>query len=129
MLQPLHTNPADSFAQHQANILESLIRRLEVARSTRNLRLVELLEQEKRQYEIERIAVVPLLLTRLRTTIQQIFHHEQSIYEWQNGTDHGWFTFDPMTGQGVWGESEAELRLWLKEQSSDHCFRGVDQPL
>jgi hypothetical protein len=61
-------------------------------------------------------ANISFLLTLLKRIIQRIFHHEQPIYEWQNGTDHGWFTFDPVTGEGVWGESEAELRLWLKEQ-------------
>jgi hypothetical protein len=124
MLQPLHTSLADSFAQHQANILKSITHRLEVARLTHNRQLVESLEQEKRQYELEKVAVVPCLLIRLRRVIQQIFHHEQLIYEWHNGTDHSWFTFDPTTGQGVWGESEAELRLWLKEQWSEHCSKG-----
>lgn len=123
MLQPLHTNPADSFAQHQANILKSLIHRLEVARSSHNRRLVELLEQEKRQYELERAAFVPFLLYRLQRIIQRIFYREQPIYKWQNGTDHSWFTFDPITGQGVWGDSEAELRVWLKEQWSEHCTK------
>jgi hypothetical protein len=64
------------------------------------------------------------LFTRLRRIVQRIFDPKQPIYEWQNGTDHGWFTFDPMTGQGVWGESEAELRLWLREQWSMHHSKG-----
>jgi hypothetical protein len=124
MLQPLHTNPGDSFAQHQANILKSITYRLEVARLTHNSQLVELLEQEQRQSELERVSVVPFLLIRLRRIIQQIFHHEQPIYEWHDGTDHSWFTFDPITSQAVWGESEAELRLWLKEQWPEHRRKG-----
>jgi hypothetical protein len=47
---------------------------------------------------------------------QSIWHRsEPKFYEYANGTDYWWYTFDPQTGRCIYADSVAELQLRTKE--------------
>jgi hypothetical protein len=101
--------------------MASLAHRLEVARAADNARLVALLEQEKQQvtparsYDIE-----PSPKNWWLTAVQhitQVFLGRASLQvcEVVDGSDRWWVASDPKTGQVVYADSEAEMRLWIEE--------------
>lgn len=130
MANVLPANDFQLFAKHQDNIMASLTRRLEAARAANNSHLIELLEQEKQQIavKIEHGKVVPNpkaapsktksgahWFKALTQSIAQAFSSELQVSQLVNGTDIWWYAFDPQTGRCVYADSEAELRLWIKQ--------------
>jgi hypothetical protein len=130
MATTLSSIPSLALAKHQENIMSSLAHRLEIARAANNTRLVELLEQEKQQLTFNsghdgasrfRNNAAPHHLTRrswlhgLKQGIQQVFSRDLQVHELVSGSDRWWYAFDPETGRCVYADSEAELRLWIKE--------------
>lgn len=104
------------------SIMASLAHRLEVARDTKNFQLVKLLEQEKQQVT----ALISTSDRQLKTTSWlKTFKHRMAmlfggstaqVHQFVNGSDCWWYAIDPQTGQYVYGDCEAELRLWLTEK-------------
>lgn len=107
-------------SRHQDNIMTSLAQRLQRAKSSNDLRLIQLLEQEKKQIEQK---VLPLeSRSRGLTTIQnwlsdRLFGKDglQVSQFVDSAKDNWWYAFDPQTGNCVYADSEAELRLWIKD--------------
>lgn len=120
-LQPSDRKPFDrTLGKHEGNMMTSLAHRLKVARANNNARLVTLLEQEQ-QVTLERSRhVVRSQPTGWETIAQQI---TQALFggstlqtcEVVDGRDRWWVASDPRTGQVVYADSEAEMRLWIKE--------------
>jgi hypothetical protein len=118
----LHIDHDQLLAKHRDNVLASLTRRLEVAKSSNNSQLVALLEQEKQQ--VDNIAVSHKKLQSPIAWLHALQQHfvdaitpnrELQVSQFMNGSDLWWYAFDPRTGQCVYADSEAELRLWVKE--------------
>lgn len=102
--------------------MASLARRLEVARATHNAQLVELLEQEKRQVVApaptpERAQSRTSWFHTLRERISKALFGTPELQACQfvNGSDHWWYAIDPQTGECVYADSEAELRVWIEQ--------------
>jgi hypothetical protein len=122
----VHANPSRIHLRHQSSIKTSLAYRLKIALATKNLPLVELLEREQQQIESEPVG--PRISRSLMRGVEAIkgFLAESAwlrptpkFYEYANGTDRWWYTFDPQTGGCIYADSEAELQLWIKETSSN----------
>lgn len=127
--RPIHSDPAmanvlhapQCIAQHQANMMNSLAHRLEVARATNDSQLVELLERERQQIAAATSHKQALWnLDRLKNFVQRLIHaiahqSELQVQQFANGSDLWWYAFNPQTGECVYADSEAELRLWIKD--------------
>jgi len=122
MASAIHSANSQFDARHQANIVASLTHRLDVARATNNVQLIELLEREKRQVVREtktrRISQASVSwLETLKQTVDRFFFGSTKLQamEYVDGYgDRWWYAFDPRTGQCVYADSEAELRLWIE---------------
>ncbi|MBD2033991.1 hypothetical protein H6F86_00570 [Phormidium sp. FACHB-592] len=107
--------------RHQDSIMASLAHRLQVARATNNARLVALLEQEKQQVApVRSCDVAPSPQSWWLTTVQRITQGlfggaSLQVCEVVDGSDRWWVASDPRTGQVVYADSEAEMRLWIEE--------------
>lgn len=101
--------------------MASLAHRLDVARTTNNAHLVALLEQERQQVALNDTAGAVQTQRNWWTTItqfvvKQLFGgSELQVCEIVDGRDRWWVASDPQTGQFVYADSEAELRLWIEE--------------
>jgi hypothetical protein len=118
----VHASPYQIDLRHQASMMASLSYRLKVALETQNFQLVELLEREKQQIESDSSGYrMTRSLMGWLEVIQGFWaeltwsYPELKFYEYANGTDYWWYTFDPQTGRCIYADSEAELRLWVKE--------------
>jgi hypothetical protein len=121
MVHVLHSH-SQLLATHQAHMLASLRHRLEIAREANNLQLVEQLEREKQQiapdapqYRISES--LSAWLSSIRQSIANVIAAEPNleVRQFGNGSDRWWYAFDPRTGDCVYADSEAELRVWIKE--------------
>ena len=132
MANTLHINhDFELEARHQANIVASLSRRLAIAKATNNLRLIELLEQERRQIILEAthariaklngFAVLGDRFARFwQGFVKAIFHPEVQI--WQTAEYAGvvyWNAYDPQSGQRITTDSETELRVWIEQNCQE----------
>ncbi len=56
-------------------------------------------------------------LKKLQKSLVEAFAHrnELQVRQFVNGSDMMWYAFDPTTGQCVYADSEAELRLWIEQ--------------
>ena len=129
MATALHSNDTQLLAKHQTSMLASLSHRLDVARASNNSQLVELLEREQQQvisrshsqnghYNSLRSLVnrVVKQLNALKNQLMPAAHSSQlHVSHFVNGSDEWWYAFNPQTGHCVYADSEAELRLWIKE--------------
>jgi hypothetical protein len=121
MTNTLHLHDRSTFSKHQDSIMASLNHRLTVARANRNTNLVALLEREKQQ--IAPTATVPsaqVARNWWQTITQSITNKlfggsTLQVAEIVDGSDRWWVASDPRTGQFVYADSEAELRLWIEE--------------
>ncbi len=41
--------------------------------------------------------------------------NDLQVRQFVNGSDMMWYAFDPTTGQCVYADSEAELRIWIEQ--------------
>lgn len=119
MTNTLHVHDDQILSRHRDSIMTSLAQRLQRARSANDFRLVQLLEQEKQ--EIEQEVSLPRSrshwLTKTQSWLSSILFGkaELQISQFVDSTnDQWWYAFDPQTGQCVYADSEAELRLWIK---------------
>jgi len=117
----LHANNTQIVARHRDSMMASLARRMEVARSQNDFRLVELLEQEKRQIASDEefdgiLRSLAIGLKNLKQRFDQAVFGgvELQVRQFINGSDRWWYAFDPQTGQSVYADSEAEMRLWIE---------------
>ncbi|MBW4583375.1 MAG: hypothetical protein KME42_27745 [Tildeniella nuda ZEHNDER 1965/U140] len=120
MTNALHLHNRRTLEKHQDSIMASLNHRLAIARATNNANLVVLLEQEKRQVEPKTPLDVALGGNWWQTLTQyltdKIFGGSAlQVVEIADGRDRWWVASDPQTGQVVYADSEAELRLWIEE--------------
>ena len=115
---PIHDDQI--LSRHRDNIMTSLTQRLETAKNANDFRLVQLLEQERHQIEQE---VPPLesrsqWLTNAQNWLNSILFRnaELQVSQFVDSTnDSWWYAFDPQTGRCVYADSEAEIRLWIKD--------------
>lgn len=120
-ISTLHTDDSPTFAKHYDNIMSVLARRIEAAQAANNAQLIELLEQEKQQ--IAQTATphrdVPLAVRfdAFKQGLLKVLFGGSGLQasRYQQGSDGWWYAFDPQTGDAVYADSEAELRLWIKE--------------
>lgn len=99
--------------------MTSLAQRLQRARSANNFRLVQLLEQEKKQLEQEVSSSESRShwLTSTQNWLSSLLFGKTELQVSQfvdSINDQWWYAFDPQTGNCVYADSEAELRLWIK---------------
>lgn len=120
MHSALHINYASTFRRHQDNIMASLAHRIEAARAANDRTLIELLEQEKQQITATAEVESPSLAGWLKACGQRFINALGSqsrlqVSHYVNGSDRWWYAFNPQTGECVYADSEAELKLWIKE--------------
>ena len=122
-------NHVDLDVMHRDSILASLEHRLTVAKSKDDSRLVELLEQERRQIEADgrSQSLLPALtflstgIAKLKTLWQVVTEsakHSADLQVWQSSDRNGnmwWFAYDPKTGRSTCAESESDMRVWIEE--------------
>ncbi|WP_203031953.1 hypothetical protein [Leptolyngbya sp. Cla-17] len=99
--------------------MTSLAERLQRAESANDFRLVQLLEQEKKQIEQEVHQLEPrsLWLNTLQNWLNRMLFNKNELQVSQfvdGANDQWWYAFDPQSGSCVYADSEAELRLWIK---------------
>ncbi|MGF1601548.1 MAG: hypothetical protein ACFCU8_05910 [Thermosynechococcaceae cyanobacterium] len=106
-------------AIHQANLLTSLTRRLEIAKAHHNQQLVIALESEFEQ----------LGARAAQTSVESWFQQRwmrfsETLSEWtkvhiQHSVDaHGyehWYVYNPQAGQALCTDSKEELNQWIKQ--------------
>mgnify|MGYP005849446933 CR=1 FL=1 len=123
MAHALRPNPHQILAKHQENMLASLAHRLEVARATNNSYLLEQLEKEQRQIAGKKnlksnthaAASKGNWLDALKAIAAPFVSNNLQVHEFNNGSDHWWYAFDPQSGKWVYADCEAELRLWIRD--------------
>lgn len=121
MANTLHANSVDS--KHRSNIAATLAHRLEVARTTNNKQLINLLERERQQLETVAISRDSSLgsIARLKGFWHQLVEaiaNSAKLKVWQTVDSHGvrwWNAYDPHTGHSVCTDSESEMRQWIEE--------------
>jgi len=101
-------------------MMASLAHRLEVAKATNNSQLARLLECEAQQLTIADTSSQRFKLNAWLQSIKQrvaalFTHSTPRVHEFVNGSDRWWYTINPRTGEFVYADSEAELRLWIKD--------------
>ncbi|XHX77456.1 MAG: hypothetical protein RBJ76_23935 [Stenomitos frigidus ULC029] len=109
-----------SLNRHQDSIMASLAHRLEVARAADNARLVALLEQEQQQVTPAQRDLALAPKKWWQRTVQQLSHllfggSSLQVCEVVDGRDRWWVASNPQTGEFVYADSEAEMRLWIEE--------------
>jgi hypothetical protein len=65
--------------------------------------------------------------TWLKTCKQKITEalfgsYQLQVCQFMNGSDLWWYAFDPRTGDCVYADSEAELRLWIEHHDERSNF-------
>lgn len=127
MAQVLQFNTPQTSSIHQHNMMDTLAYRLKRAQASQNTKLIELLEQEKRQIAGDgtgqkAIFSIQSLLSGLRQRLSTFLFGSSTLQvsEFNLGSDHWWYAFDPNTGECVYADSEVELRLWIKDN-----YRGL----
>jgi hypothetical protein len=121
----LYSNHSAPWNRHYDSMMASLSRRLEVARVAKDSRLVELLEQEKRQISTALPQSQPGRSNWVQTLKQKLADlafggTELRVCRFANGSDLWWYAIDPQTGHYVYADSEAELRLWIQQNYQGH---------
>jgi hypothetical protein len=124
MAHTLKFNASHIDVIHQHSMMESLTSRLNAARSARNAQLIEKLEQEQQQLAPNvsaqaRLRFVESCWKAIKQGVGQFFWNgsTQQVYEFSCGSDRWWYTFDPITGECICADSEAELSLWIQKTS------------
>ncbi|MBD1824250.1 hypothetical protein H6F51_17395 [Cyanobacteria bacterium FACHB-DQ100] len=97
-----------------------LAHRIEAAQAAHNTQLIELLEREKQQLGQAATPHRGSLAARFNAFKQRVANafsskSELQVYQYEQGSDWWWYAFDPRTGDCVYADSEAELRLWIEQ--------------
>jgi hypothetical protein len=121
MTNALHLHDRPLLDRHHDSIVASLNHRMEVARANCNTGLVALLERERQQVA-PAASVRPAPVERhwwqaiTQAVANKLFGGSTlQVSEIVDGSDRWWVASDPRTGQFVYADSEAELRLWIEE--------------
>lgn len=120
MTNVLQTEDKALGRKHYENVVSSLNHRLAIAKANRDQRLVELLEQEKRQ--IAGDAIQPRVslqqnLTTLWHDLVALVRGDANLRVWQTMDQLGerwWCAYNPQTGQSMYTDSETEMRIWIE---------------
>jgi hypothetical protein len=123
MAHALQSRFSDTFVKHQDSMMASITHRLEVAKASNDRRLIELLERERQQiessYTVPKTSIEALSagFRSITASLRHWFAHrsELQVSQFVNGSDQWWYAFDPQSGNFVYADSEAELRLWIKD--------------
>ncbi len=120
MTNALHPPKQHALTSHYDSMMASLAHRLDVARRSNNAPLIQLLEKEKQFVADTAAENAPRSrghwFKSLTQAVTEAFfgRAELQVYEMVDGRDRWWVATDS-TGQCVYADSEAELRLWIKE--------------
>lgn len=115
------TDNSQISAKHYDNMMAALAHRIEAAQAAHNSQLIELLEREKQQLgQAAPFDQRRSLLARFKALTQKVVNAfarktELQVYQYEQGNDAWWYAFDPSTGDCVYADSEAELRLWIEQ--------------
>jgi hypothetical protein len=106
--------------RHLESMMTSLAHRLEVAKATNNIQLARVLEREAQQLLFSGTNSQRFKLNNwlqaLKQRVAGLFTSSTpQVHEFVNGSDRWWYTINPHTGEFVYADSEAELRLWIKD--------------
>lgn len=122
MNSTLHTPDSQTFDKHHDNIMAILARRIEVAQAANDSQLIELLEQERQQIgqatnsDRNARSFAAKFAAFKQDVVNTFFGgSELQVSQYKQGSDDWWYAFDPQTGNCVYADSEAELRLWIEE--------------
>ncbi|WP_146141274.1 hypothetical protein [Stenomitos frigidus] len=121
MANALHLHDRHPLNKHQDSIIASLNHRLAVAKASHNANLVAVLEREQQQVAPKAASSVVhsgrnWWQTMTRSITDKLFGGSVlQVVEIVDGRDRWWVASDPRTGQLVYADSEAELRLWIEE--------------
>jgi hypothetical protein len=125
MTHTLKFNTSQIDATHQHNMRASLAYRLEVARSARNIQLIETLEQEQQQLtaNVKAQAVLRVVESHLKAIkrgVSNAFWGDSArrVSEFRCGSDRWWYAVDPATGEFRYADSEVELHAMLEKTDS-----------
>ncbi len=113
----------DLEAAHYASMIASLERRLDVARQRNDQRLIDLLEQERRQLNAgnQQGALIAGAIAWVKNLWQQMtqsINDATALQVWQSDDQQGnrwWFAYDPTTGRSTCTDSESEMRIWIEQ--------------
>lgn len=120
MTNVLHPDERLLGRKHHENVVASLNHRLAIAKANQDQRLVELLEQEKRQIagDIDRQSgFLRQHLVTLWQDVGSLIRGDSSLKVWQTVDslgDQWWCAYDPTTGQSMYTDSETEMRIWIE---------------
>jgi hypothetical protein len=126
MTHTLKFNTSQIDATHQHNMRASLAYRLEVARSARNIQLIETLEQEQQQLaaNVKAQAVLRVVESHLKAIqrgVRNVFWGDSArrVSEFRCGSDLWWYAVDPATGEFRYADSEVELHAMVEKTDSE----------
>jgi hypothetical protein len=113
----------DVDAAHYTSMIASLERRLEVARQRNDQRLIDLLEQERRQLNADNrqgtlVSGAIAWVKNLWQQMTQLINDATALQVWQSNDQQGnrwWFAYDPTTGRSTCTDSESEMRIWIEQ--------------
>jgi sensor domain CHASE-containing protein len=122
MTHTLKFNTSQIDATHQYNMRASLAYRLEVARSARNIQLIETLEQEQQQLtaNVKAQAVLRVVESHLKAIqrgVRNVFWGDsvRGVGEFRCGSDRWWYAVDSNTGEFLYADSEIELHATVEK--------------
>ena len=124
MANALHPDEIALWHKHHDNVVTSLNRRLEVAKANHDTRLIELLEQEQRQLERDedRHTSWGQQLSSFWDDLLALLRGDADVRVWQTVDREGdrwWCAYNPQTGQSLYTDSEAEMRMWIEDHYSE----------
>jgi sensor domain CHASE-containing protein len=126
MTHTLKFNTSQIDATHQQSMRASLAYRLEVARSARNIQLIEKLEQEQQQLTANVKAqailrVIDLHLKAIKRGVRNVFWGDSArrVSEFRCGSDRWWYAVDPTTGEFLYSDSEVELHATVEKPDAE----------
>ncbi len=120
MANVMHPDTMTLWRKHQASVMASLERRLEIARAKQDQTLIQLLEQEQQQVlgtARQRVGFKQQLVT-LWADITAWMRGDSQMQVWQTVDRQGdrwWCAYNPQTGESLYSDSEQEMRIWIEQ--------------
>ncbi len=120
MPNSLYADSSQAVDRHLESMMASLAHRLEVAKAANDFQLAKLLEREEQQLTSPATQRQQLRLTTWLNTCRQsiaalLGGSKPQVCQFVSGSDCWWYAIDPKTGQSVYADSKAELRLWIEK--------------